>query len=217
MFQSIPVVTRNLLIANIVLFGLQQLAGDWMIINLALWPLGEPRMAGDGSGGGIEVGFQVWQLLTYGFLHGGLTHLAFNMFALWMFGGQIEELMGAKHYLIYYLVCVVGAAAAQLATVAWFTGGFYPTLGASGGVFGLLLAFGMFWPHVKIMPLFPPIPMPAWLFVTLYGALELFLGVTGSQAGVAHFAHLGGMAFGFFLIQYWRGRLPLKPRRQLTR
>ena len=80
MFQSIPVVTRNLLIANIVLFGLQQLAGDWMIINLALWPLGEPRMAGDGSGGGIEVGFQVWQLLTYGFLHGGLTHLAFNMF-----------------------------------------------------------------------------------------------------------------------------------------
>ncbi len=217
MFQSIPVVTRNLLIANIVLFGMQQLAGDWMIVNLALWPLGDPRMASDGGGGVIEVGFQAWQLLSYGFLHGGLTHLAFNMFALWMFGGQIEELMGAKHYLIYYLTCVVGAAVAQLATVAWFTGGFYPTLGASGGVFGLLLAFGMFWPHVKIMPLFPPIPMPAWLFVTLYGALELFLGVTGSQAGVAHFAHLGGMAFGFVLIQYWRGRLPLKPRRRLTR
>ena len=96
MFQSIPVVTRSLLIANIVLFGLQQVAGDWMIANLALWPLGDPRMATDGAGGVIEVGFQAWQLLSYGFLHGGLTHLAFNMFALWMFGGQIEDLMGAK-------------------------------------------------------------------------------------------------------------------------
>lgn len=217
MFQSIPVVTRNLLIANIVFFGLQQLAGDWMIANLSLWPLGDPRIATDSAGGAIEVGFQIWQVLSYGFLHGGLTHLAFNMFALWMFGGQIEELMGAKHFLIYYLACVVGAAVAQLVTVAWFTGGFYPTLGASGGVFGLLLAFGMFWPHARIVPLFPPIPMPAWLFVTLYGALELFLGVTGSQAGVAHFAHLGGMAFGFVLIQYWRGSLPFKPRRRLTR
>lgn len=217
MFQSIPVVTRNLLIANVVLFGLQQIAGDWMIVHLALWPLGDPRMAVDAAGNSVQVGFQVWQLLSYGFLHGGFTHIAFNMFALWMFGGQVEELMGSRHFLIYYLTCVVGAAVAQLATVAMFTGGFYPTLGASGGVFGLLLAFGMFWPHVKIMPLFPPIPMPAWLFVTLYGALELFLGVTGTQAGVAHFAHLGGMAFGFILIQYWRGRLPIKPRRRLTR
>lgn len=217
MFQSIPPVVRTLLIANVVLFGLQQLAGEWMILHLALWPLGEARMASDGAGGLFEVGFQIWQVLSYGFLHGGLTHLAFNMLALWMFGGQVEDLMGSKHFLIYYLTCVVGAAIAQLITVAVFTGGFYPTLGASGGVFGLLLAFGMFWPHAKIVPLFPPIPMPAWLFVTLYGALELFLGVTGTQAGVAHFAHLGGMAFGFLLIQYWRGRLPIKPRRRLSR
>ena len=111
---------------------------------------------------------------------------------------------------------MLAAAVTQL-IVTGVMGSVYPTIGASGGLFGLLLAFGMFWPHVKIMPLFPPIPMPAWVFVTLYGALELFLGVTGTQAGVAHFAHLGGMAFGFVLIQYWRGRLPIKPRRRLTR
>ena len=90
-------------------------------------------------------------------------------------------------------------------------------VGASGGVFGLLLAFAMLFPQRKVVPLIPPIPMPAWLFVTGYGALELFLGVTGTQSGVAHFAHLGGMAGGYLLIQYWRGRLPWKPRRRLTR
>ena len=99
--------------------------------------------------------------------------------------------------------------------IAWFTGGFYPTVGASGGVFGILLAFGMMYPHNRIMLIFPPIPMPAWLFVTGYGLVELYLGITGTQAGVAHFAHLGGMLGGYLLVQYWRGRLPLKPSRYL--
>jgi len=162
-------------------------------------------------------GFQIWQLLSYGFLHGGLTHLLFNMLALWMFGGAIERLFGSRPFAIYYISCVIGAAIAQLIVIEFFSGGFYPTLGASGGVFGLLLAFGMMFPHQRIMLLFPPIPMPAWVFVTGYGVIELYLGVTGSQAGVAHFAHLGGMVAGFAIIQYWRGRLPIKPRRILMR
>lgn len=211
MRTDLPPVTQALLIANVAVFGLQQFFDEVMLIHFALWPLGSRAIPGG------SVGFEVWQLVSYGFLHGGLTHLLFNMLALWMFGGAIERLFGSRPFLVYYLVCVIGAAAAQLAVIAWFTGGFYPTVGASGGVFGILLAFGMMYPQARIMPLFPPIPMPAWLFVTLYGLAELVLGVTGTQAGVAHFAHLGGMAAGFVLIQYWRGRLPWKPRRILTR
>jgi membrane associated rhomboid family serine protease len=109
------------------------------------------------------------------------------------------------------------AALAQLMVVLWFTGGFYPTLGASGAIFGILLAFGMLFPHEKMMLIFLPIPISAWVFVTLYGLAELFMGVTGTQAGVAHFAHLGGMLGGFVLIQYWRGKLPIKPQRRLYR
>jgi membrane associated rhomboid family serine protease len=199
-----------LLVANIAVYLLQMLSGDTLIIQFALWPLG-PSPYGD------VVGFQPWQLVTYGFLHGSLTHLAFNMFALWMFGGAIENLFGARPFALYYFVSIVGAAATQLAVVHFFTGGFYPTLGASGGIFGLLLAYGMMYPHARILLLFPPIPMPAWLFVIGYGAVELVLGITGTQAGVAHFAHLGGMAFGFVLIEYWRGKFPIKPRRILMR
>lgn len=212
--SDIPVVTRVLLVANVVLFLLQQVAGDFLLIHFALWPFGSVPI-GDGVAG--SVGFEPWQLFTYAFLHGSIAHIGFNMLALWMFGGTIERLFGSRAFALYYAVCVVGAALAQLLVIEWFSGGFYPTLGASGGVFGLLLAFGMFYPHARIMLLFPPIPMPAWLFVTGYGVIELVLGVTGTQAGVAHFAHLGGMAVGFVLIQYWRGRLPIRPRRILMR
>lgn len=208
---DIPPVTRALLIANIGIYLLQMLSGgDVMLVHFALWPLGPSPYSN-------VPGFEPWQLVTYGFLHGSFTHIAFNMFALWMFGSAIEQVLGEKPFAIYYFTCIIGAALAQLAVVHWFTGGFYPTLGASGGVFGLLLAFGLMFPHQRIMLLFPPIPMPAWLFVTGYGVIELFLGVTGTQAGVAHFAHLGGMAIGFLLIEYWRGKLPIKPRRRLMR
>lgn len=209
---DLPPVTRALLIANVAVFLLQQVIGDLLLIGFALWPLGSQPLREGGT-----VGFEIWQLVSYGFLHGSLTHLLFNMLALWMFGGTIERLFGARPFAIYYFACVIGAALAQLAVIAWFTGGFYPTLGASGGVFGVLLAFGMMYPHQRIMLIFPPIPMPAWLFVTGYGLIELYLGITGTQAGVAHFAHLGGMVAGFVLIQYWRGRLPFKPRRILMR
>jgi membrane associated rhomboid family serine protease len=205
-----PPVTRALLLANVAIYLVQMLTGELLVVHFALWPLGATPYDN-------VPGFEPWQVVTYGFLHGGLTHIAFNMLALWMFGGAIESLFGSRPFAIYYFACVIGAALTQLAVMHFFPNGYFPTLGASGGIFGVLLAYGMMYPHARIMLLIPPIPMPAWLFVTGYGLIELFLGVTGTQAGVAHFAHLGGMAFGFVLIQYWRGRLPWKPRRILMR
>ncbi len=216
---DLPPVTRNLIIACIVVYLLQMLTGDMQTFALTryfgLWPIGERILGYSADGTPITVGFQIWQLVTYAFLHGGLTHLFFNMFALYMFGGPIERLFGARNFLIYFFVSTIFAALAQLLMVHYFSGGFYPTIGASGGIFGLLLAYGMMYPRTTIMLIIPPVPMPAWLFVTGYGALELIFGVTGTEAGVAHFAHLGGMVGGFILIMYWRGWLPIKPKRRL--
>jgi membrane associated rhomboid family serine protease len=200
---SLAPVTRALLFANVGIFIVQMLTGDLLIGPFALWPLASAQYP-------TAPGFEVWQLLTYGFLHGGLDHLFFNMLALYIFGTEVERLLGSKHYLTYYLVCVIGAAAAQVAVMGAMDQPPVPTVGASGGVFGLLLAFGLAYPQRRIMLLFPPIPMPAWLFVTLYGLLELYLGVTGSGAGVAHFAHLGGMAAGYALLAYWRHGRPVR-------
>ena len=199
MMPSMPAVTRTLLVANVAIFGLQVLTQNAFLPAFALWPLASPDYPGAPS-------FEVWQLVTYGFLHGDWTHLFFNMFALYMFGGDIERLLGAQRFVQYYLVCVVGAAVAQLVVMSGMSTPPLPTVGASGGVFGLLLAFGMAFPRRRILLIFPPIPMPAWLFVTLYGMLELYLGVTGSRVGVAHFAHLGGMAAGYAMLTYWRRR-----------
>ena len=181
-------VTVFLIAANAAVF-LLQLGAPGLTEAFALWPLG--------------AGFQPWQLLTYAFLHGGLVHIAFNMFALYMFGGPIERVFGARRYLLYYFVCVLSAAVAQLATSA-MTGTVYPTVGASGGVFGLLLAYAIYFPQSRIILIFPPIPMPARVFVVVYAALELFLGVTGTEEGVAHFAHLGGLVGGFVMLRLWR-------------
>ena len=188
-------VTTALIAANVAMFLLQSVAEN-ILAPLALWPLGADHYGG--------IGFAPWQLVTYAFLHGSLTHLLFNMFALYMFGGAIERVFGTRRYLAYYAVCVVSAALTQL-LVAGMTGEFYPTIGASGGVFGLLLAYGLYFPNNRVMLLFPPIPMPARVFVFLYAALELVLGVTGTQSGVAHFAHLGGMIGGFAMLRWWRG------------
>jgi len=158
------------------------------IHHFALWPL--------------NYGFAPWQLVSYGFLHGGLAHLFFNMFALYMFGMPIERAWGSRRFLSYYLVCLCGAGLVQL-LVTVISGAVYPTIGASGAVFGLLLAFGMMYPNARIMLLIPPIPIKAKYFVVGYGLLTLWLGVTGSMPGIAHFAHLGGMLFGFGLIVYW--------------
>ncbi|MEO8808714.1 MAG: rhomboid family intramembrane serine protease [Rhodanobacter sp.] len=213
---DLPPVTRNLLIANVVVFLLQQFFGEMLLQYFALWPWGADHVFQTAQGL-ASVGFRPWQLVTYAFMHGGYMHIAFNMFALWMFGGAIERAFGPTHFVIYYFVCAIVAALCQLVVVHWFTHGFYPTLGASGAIFGLLLAFGMLYPHEKMMLIFLPIPIPAWLFVIGYASVELVLGVTGTQAGVAHFAHLGGMVGGIVLIQYWRGKLPIKPKRRLMR
>jgi membrane associated rhomboid family serine protease len=190
--STIPNVIFALLIANGLVFALQQVNAQFMFINFALWPATDPRSP-----------FMPWQLLTYGFLHGNTTHIFFNMFGLWMFGRDIERFMGSQRFLIYFIVCVVGAGIVQL-IVAGIQGGLYPTVGASGGVFGVLLAYGLTFPNRIVVPLFPPIPMRAITFVFIYGGLELYLGVSGGSPGVANFAHLGGMLFGFLLIQYWR-------------
>jgi membrane associated rhomboid family serine protease len=182
---------RILLFLTIGSFLLTAGADDSVISTFALWPL-----QGD---------FMPWQLVTYAFLHGNVMHIAFNMYGLWLFGTEIENVVGRKAFLQLYFASVVSAALMQL-LVTSMTGNVYPTVGASGGVFGLLLAYGMFFPNRKLMLLFPPIPMPAWLFVTLYAVLEMTLGVTGSQEGVAHFAHLGGMVGGYLVINHWRNR-----------
>ena len=190
--SAIPNVIFALLIANGLVFALQQVNLEFIYVNFALWPATDPRSP-----------FMPWQLLTYGFLHGDTTHIFFNMFGLWMFGRDLEQFMGSQRFLIYFLVCVVGAGLIQL-IVAGMQGGLYPTVGASGGVFGILLAYGLTFPNRIIVPLFPPIPMRAITFVLIYGLLELYLGVSGGAPGVANFAHLGGMLFGFLLLQYWR-------------
>ena len=207
MLPNLPRITKILLIANIAGFALQWLLGDVALASLMLWPLGD----GLYDAARAATTFLPWQLLSYGFLHGGVMHLAFNMLALVMFGAQLEHTWGDRRFLTFYLVCVVGAGLCQLlvGSMAVSQGQSpYPTIGASGGVFGLLLAYGMLFPNQRVMLLFPPIPMKARTLVILYGVFELSLGVTGLQPGVAHFAHLGGMLFGWLLIRYWRGQPP---------
>jgi membrane associated rhomboid family serine protease len=159
---------------------------------LALWPLKS----------GL---FEPWQLLSYGFLHGNFNHLFFNMFAIWMFGTQLERTWGPKRFITYYGVCVVGAAIVQI-LVLQLNNGLYPTIGASGGVFGLLLAYGAMWPNNKLYLIFFPVGIKAKWFVLIYGAVELIFGVTGTAPGIAHFAHLGGMIFGVGLLWKWGWR-----------
>jgi membrane associated rhomboid family serine protease len=159
---------------------------------LALWPL--------------ESGyFSPWQLISYAFLHGNFNHLFFNMFAIWMFGTPLEQTWGRQRFITYYGACVIGAAVIQL-LVQLFEGGIYPTIGASGGVFGLLLAYGAMWPENRIFLLFFPVPVKAKWFVLIYGGIELMLGFTRAMPGIAHFAHLGGMFFGAVLLYRWGWR-----------
>ncbi len=189
MFAQLPPATRGLLIANVAVFLLQYLTHNEFIGLFALEPLGPD--------------FHLWQLVTYAFLHGGLAHIFFNMFALYMFGGALEQFWGGRRFLVFYFVCVVAAGLTQLLTTH-LAGLDEATIGASGGIFGLLFAYAFYFPRQKLLLLFLPIPVPAWLFVTLYILLEFSLGVTGTESGVAHFAHLGGVLGGALLVLYWR-------------
>ncbi len=193
----LPPVTKALMLICTAVFCLQLLLP--LDRALALWPLSSGR-------------FWPWQVVSYAFLHGSITHLFFNMLGLWMFGSELERLWGSKRYLHLLLASVLAAAAVQL-VFTLLTGSHVPTVGASGGLYGLLLSFGMLFPNRVIMPLFPPIPMKARTFVAVFGGLELLFGLTGG-GGVAHFAHLGGMLGAWLMISWWRGKLPFGGRRR---
>jgi membrane associated rhomboid family serine protease len=196
---SLPPITQALLLLNVAMYCIDYMLGYALSQGaMALWPLGSSY-------------FMPWQIVTYAFMHGSITHLFFNMLALWMFGGELERIWGAKRFMQFYAASILAAAASQL-LIAPLLGQGAPTVGASGGTFGLLLAFGMTFPNRIIMPLFPPIPMKAKFFVAIFGGIELFMGVTGVGAGIAHFAHLGGMLGGWLMMRYWRGQPPFGKR-----
>src|SRR5215469_15929840 len=195
--------TKILIGINVAVFLLQVIAGPGLFARFALWPVGHSSVAQFDS----PVGFEVWQLVTCGFLHASFLHLAINMYALWMFGSDVERALGPRHYLTLYFASLLSSSVTQLLVVSMMTGtGVYPTVGASGAIFGVLLAFGMLFPRRTIVLLIPPIPMPAIVFVILYALLELFSGVFGTNQGVAHFAHLGGMIGAFLTLRHWRDR-----------
>jgi membrane associated rhomboid family serine protease len=229
--NAVPPVVKNLIIINVLmLFAtmILEMRGIDLARILGLHYIESPE-------------FRPYQLVTHMFMHGGVMHLVFNMFALWMFGRVLESVWGPKRFFIYYFVTGLGAAAlhtfvnymefhyyaAKIApqdVQAVFSQGAEllqqgqnwvgvagklnmilntPTVGASGAVFGILLGFGMLFPNTELMLLFPPIPIKAKYFVAGYGAIELFSGIANTGDNIAHFAHLGGMLFGFFMIKYW--------------
>ena len=226
MFRNIPTITKNLLLINIVVFLVALVFKQQF--DLERWGSLHFFMASD---------FNVWQLITYQFLHGSFAHLFFNMFALWMFGCVIERVWGPKKFLIYYLICGIGAGLCQelvqyiecssqglLAMsdtdltpftvetnmgrmqipVGLYINNWLNTIGASGAVYGILLAFGMTFPNERIFVFPLPVPIKAKWFICIYAVLELILAYSSSGDGVAHVAHLGGMLFGLLLILYWR-------------
>ncbi|HEX4328594.1 MAG TPA: rhomboid family intramembrane serine protease [Burkholderiales bacterium] len=189
--------TRILIILNVVFYGIERAIPELTIVNFALWPLN--------SGAAGNPPFEVWQLITYAFLHDPdhLTHILLNMWALFIFGPDVERVLGIKRYAGLYFTSVLTAGLTQMA-FSYFAALSGYTVGASGAVFGVLLAFAVFFPKRIIVLIIPPIPLPARIFVVLYAALELYLGVTGTQEGVAHFAHLGGLVGALFFLRLRR-------------
>ena len=194
----LPPAVLGLLIANVGVYLLQMVIGDEQALAFALWPLAGYEDA--------PSQFGLWQVVTYSFLHGGSAHLLFNMLGLVTFGTPIERVGGARRLLSLYFAAVITAAVTQLIVPPWLGAAPHPTIGASGGVFGLLLAYAVLFPRSRVIPLIPPIPMPAWLFATLYTVVELYLGVAGRLEGVAHFAHLGGLVGSAIVLWQWRRR-----------
>jgi membrane associated rhomboid family serine protease len=191
----LPPITKALMLACVAGFCLNLFVplDRWF----ALWPV-------------LSGNFMPWQVLSYAFLHGDTLHLFLNMLGLWMFGSELEQMWGSRRYWQFLLAAVLVAALTQL-LITFVAGSPVPTVGASGALFGLLLAFGMLFPNRTIMPLFPPIPMKARNFVILFGGIELLMGVWGGS-GIAHFAHLGGMLGGWLMIRHWRRSGPWRRR-----
>lgn len=201
MFNRIPPVVKNIIIINIIMFVATLAIGNFMYEKLSLFYFKSPM-------------FKPYQLVTHMFMHGNFVHILFNMYTLYMFGAVLENVWGGKKFLLYYLVTGIGAAllhsgvlylqAQSMNNIQLEFLYSTPTVGASGAIYGLLLAYGMLFPNNVMGLVFPPVMMKAKYFVLIFGAIELLLGLTGRNSGVAHFAHLGGMIFGFFLIIYWK-------------
>lgn len=192
-FQT-PSVVKNLIIVNCLVYMAMALipgVNDIFSNYLQLFWFGSPD-------------YHTYQFFTYMFLHGGFWHLFSNMFALWMFGRTLEYELGSSRFMLYYIVCGVGAALIQMLVATLFGDVYFSLVGASGAVMGLLLAFGVMHPNNQIYIIPFPFPIKAKWFVVGYAVLELFLGWTGRNSGIAHFAHVGGMLWGLALLFYWR-------------
>lgn len=203
-------VTFALLIAIVAIYLLQLQLPPEALVPVELWPWGHFELGIGSDGQMVTAGFMPWQLVTHAFLHGSWPHLLFNAFALFQFGSAVERVLGSKRFAFYYFFCVIGAGLCQLLVTTAMLDPANPvaTVGASGGVFGLLLAFAIYYPNARLIFFLIPVPVPAKIAVIIYGAIELFLGLSGAQSGVAHFAHLGGLLFGWLLIRYWRNKTP---------
>jgi len=215
--NPIPKVTKALLWAIAIGYLLQFVANDFLLLHFALWPWGNYPLGINPDGTVVSAGFQPWQLVSYAFLHdrSGIGHLLFNALALFQFGPRLERNFGTRRYATYFFACIVGAGLCQLVvTTLMVKAGSYAvhTIGVSGGIFGLLLAYAMYFPHERVMLMIPPIEMKVRTMVIAFGVIELVFGVTGTASGVAHFAHLGGMAFGWLLLRYWQKKPPFSRR-----
>lgn len=203
--SQIPTVTKNLVAINILMFIATLINENFMVTNFAMFYPASPF-------------FKPWQILTHMFMHGGFWHIFFNMYSLLMFGSILERSLGPKKFLIFYFVTGLGAVALHTG-VEWMQARVFiangavdayqrllvtPTLGASGAIYGVLIGFAMLYPQARLTLIFPPIPMTAKWLVIIFAAIELFSGINGIQESVAHFAHLGGMLFGWLLIRWWR-------------
>jgi len=209
--SNVPVAVKNIIIINALVMIMTSLNGDLMYEKFALFYPTSPF-------------FHWWQPVTHMFMHGGFWHLLFNMYTLYIFGTVLERVWGAKKFLLFYFVTGIGAAAVHTG-VEWIQmqsllvdaaeGSFAaksaihalkmtPTVGASGAIYGVLMGYAMLYPDSVLTLIFPPISMKAKWFVLVFAAIELLTGVTGTGGGIAHFAHLGGLIFGFLLILYWK-------------
>lgn len=191
----VPPITNALILLNVLVYALEVVGDPETVLGFALWP--------PGSGGA----FHVWQVVSYSVLHASLVHLGLNMFALWMFGTALERHLDALSFLLTYLSSVVFAALTQIVVSGLFLHDTGPVIGASGGVFGLLLAYAMCFPERAISVVFLPfLRIPARAFVFGYGAVELVLGFANPGGSIAHFAHLGGLIGGWLAVRYFRPR-----------
>lgn len=208
---NVPRVTKNLILVNVIIFVATMLSKSFMTMQFALFYPSSPY-------------FHWWQFITHMFMHGGFWHIFFNMYTLFLFGSVVERMIGEKKFLLFYFICGLGAAALHTG-VEWLQMQSFmvsasegsaqamqeiamlksvPTVGASGAIYGVLLAYAMLFPESRMTLLFPPVTLSAKWMVVAFAVIELLTGVTGWASGVAHFAHLGGMLIGWLMIKFWK-------------